>query len=99
MQHMILAKNESGAIFLLLFPLPLSVLAGALKSLDFPDPMPLDELFNLPDEDIINEILNEDQILSAVIDLFKDRSGESVSDMDEEDDIEEQKIISTGEAA
>src|SRR4051794_19762251 len=61
--------------------------------------MPLDELLNLPDEDIINEILNEDQILSAVIDLFKDRSGESVNDMDEEDDSEEQKIITTGEAA
>ena len=69
-------------------------LTNALKILNFSDMMELEEFITIPEENMVCEILDDDEIITELVNNFKKRSdGENTDDLDEMDDsIEEEEI-------
>jgi hypothetical protein len=75
----------------------LDELRNGLKALRLPNAMQMKEFLTIPEEDIIYEVLEDDQIIAELVNIFK--SGENnINDLDEMDDSTEIPIISTNVA-
>ena len=59
--------------------------------------MRVNEFLNIPEEDIIYEIFEDDQIIMELVDIFK-TPNENTDDLDEMDDSDEVVTISTNVA-
>jgi hypothetical protein len=73
-------------------------LAEALKSLHFPDAMNVEEFLNLPDEDIVYEMPDDDQIIAELVDMFKQTPGDGDIEIDEMDDSVEVPVVNSSSA-
>src|SRR6266542_7137501 len=65
-----------------------------IRTLNLPNAMRVNEFLNIPEEDIIYEISEDDQIIMELVDIFK-KSNENTDDLDEMDDSDEIVTIST----
>jgi hypothetical protein len=75
----------------------LDELRNGLKALRLPNAMQMKEFLTIPEEDITYEVLEDDQIIAELVNIFK--SGENnINDLDEMDDSTEIPIISTNVA-
>ena len=63
----------------------LNELSKTIKALNLPNAMQIKEFLNIPEEDITYEILDDDQIIEELVDIFK-KSDENTDDLDERDD-------------
>jgi hypothetical protein len=70
-------------------------LTNALKALNFSDIMELEEFLNISEENIICEILDNDEIITEIVDNFKKKLNEKNTndDLDEIDDSIEEEVI------
>lgn len=71
-------------------------LTNALKILDFSDMMELEEFLTIPEENMVCEILDDDEIITELVNNFKKKSNEENADYldDEMDDSIEEEVIS-----
>lgn len=74
-------------------------LAKALDALQLPDPMPLDEFLNPPDENIVNEVLDDEHIISGLIDIFMEEPDPQNASADDIDDSVEVPAVTISAAA
>jgi hypothetical protein len=75
----------------------LDELRNGLKALRLPNAMQMKEFLTIPEEDITYEVLEDDQIIAELVNIFK--SGENnINDLDEMDDSTEIPIINTNVA-
>jgi hypothetical protein len=72
-------------------------LANDLEALNFPDCTPLEEFLNNPEEDVVDEVLDEDEIMAAIIDMYKNPEIDT-GDAEEEDDSTELPVVSNKHA-
>jgi len=56
--------------------------------------MKVEEFLTIPDEDIVFEVLEDDQIIADLINTFKKSNKENIDNIDEMDDSTEVLIIS-----
>jgi len=68
--------------------LPIKELSEELEALNFSDGMKIEEFLNLPDENIIYEILDDNDIITELVDTFKKKTDESLDDDDDSIEIE-----------
>ncbi len=69
----------------------------ALQALNFSHQMWLEEFLNLPEEDVVYEVPEDDRIIEELVYLFKNADEENV-DSEEMDDSREIPVISTNTA-
>ncbi|GBC04786.1 hypothetical protein RclHR1_05870010 [Rhizophagus clarus] len=71
-------------------------LTNALNTLNFLDMMELEEYLTIPEENIISEIHDDDEIIAEIVNNFKKKSNENNTnnDLDEVDDSIEEEVIS-----
>ena len=62
-----------------------------------PDPMQVEDFLNIPDENIVYEILDENQIIEEIVDMYKTSPNEE--NHPEGDDSAEVEIVSVGTAS
>ena len=62
----------------------LNELSKTIKAFNLPNAMQIKEFLNIPEEDITYEILDDDQIIEKLVDIFK-KSDENTDDLDEGD--------------
>lgn len=72
-------------------------LTDALKALNFSNMMELEEFLTIPEEKIVCEILDDDEIITDLVNNFKKKS-EDTNNFDEIDDSIEEEVISFSEA-
>src|ERR1043165_3393503 len=77
--------------------LELNDLADALQALNLPYPMQAEEFLNIPEEDIVYEVPEDDKIIEELVYLFKNTDKENM-DLEEMDDSDEIPVISTSAA-
>jgi len=68
-------------------------LSRDLQALCLSDPMQVDEFLNIPEENIVNEILPMDQMIEELIDVFKATPDEATDNPEEADDSVEVPVI------
>lgn len=74
-------------------------IAKALQTLHFSDPMNINEFLTIPEEDIIYELPNNDQMITELVNMFKKTDvEEGIDNLDEVDDSTEPAIISVNVA-
>jgi len=76
----------------------LEELSKNIEDLNFSNPMRVEEYLNNPDEDIVYEIPDDDQIISDLVETFGERSDEIENNPEEVDDSVEEEIISPNDA-
>lgn len=70
-------------------------LTDALKALNFSNMMELEEFLTIPEEKIVCEILDDDEIITDLVNNFKKKSNEEeTNNLDEMDDSIEEEVIS-----
>ena len=70
-------------------------LTDALKALNFSNMMELEEFLTIPKEKIVCEILDDDEIITDLVNNFKKKSNEEeTNNLDEMDDSIEEEVIS-----
>ena len=70
-------------------------LTDALKALNFSNMMELEEFLTIPEEKIVCEILDDDEIITDLVNNFKKKSNEEeANNLDEMDDSIEEEVIS-----
>ena len=70
-------------------------LTDALKALNFSNMMELEEFLTIPEEKIVCEILDDDEIITDFVNNFKKKSNEEeTNNLDEMDDSIEEEVIS-----
>ncbi|CAG8783804.1 22567_t:CDS:1, partial [Rhizophagus irregularis] len=69
-------------------------LSRTIQALNLPNVMRVKEFLNIPEEDITYEIFEDEQIITELINIFKN-SYENTEDLDEIDDSDEIVTIST----
>ena len=70
-------------------------LTNALKALNFSNMMELEEFLTIPEEKIVCEILDDDEIITDLVNNFKKKSNEEeTNNLDEMDDSIEEEVIS-----
>ena len=70
-------------------------LTDALKALNFSNMMELEEFLTIPEEKIVCEILDDDEIITELVNNFKKKSNEEeTNNLDEMDDSIEEEVIS-----
>ena len=70
-------------------------LTDALKALNFSNMMKLEEFLTIPEEKIVCEILDDDEIITDLVNNFKKKLNEEESNnLDEMDDSIEEEVIS-----
>ena len=57
--------------------------------------MHVKEFLNFSDENIVYEILDDDQIIAELVNIFKEKFDENIDDPDEIDDSTETEVINT----
>ncbi|CAB5381779.1 unnamed protein product [Rhizophagus irregularis] len=77
--------------------LVLDELADALRDLNLPYPMQAEEFLNLPEENIVYKVPEDDKIIEELVYLFKNTDKEN-TDLEEIDDSDEIPVISTSTA-
>jgi len=75
--------------------LTLDELFEQLDNLHLPDMMHVKEFLNFSDENIVYEILDDDQIIAELVNIFKEKFDENIDDPDEIDDSTETEVINT----
>jgi hypothetical protein len=70
-------------------------LTNALKTLNFPDMMELEEFLNIPKENMVCEILDDDEIIAEIVGNFKKKLNEKNidDDLNEIDNSIEEEVI------
>ncbi|PKB98089.1 hypothetical protein RhiirA5_431965 [Rhizophagus irregularis] len=70
-------------------------LANALKTFNFSDMMELKEFLNIPEENMVYEILDDDEIITEIVDNFKKKPNEKNinDDLDEINNNIEEEVI------
>ncbi len=69
-------------------------LTDAFKALNFPNMMELEEFLTNPEENMVCEILDDNEIITELVDNFKKKSNEkNTDDLDEIDDSIEEEVI------
>src|SRR5688572_29688105 len=77
----------------------LDKISKALDALNLPNSMPAEEFLNIPEENIIYEIPDDDQIITEFTEMFKKSANENpAEDLDEMDDSIETVTVSTNVA-
>ena len=70
-------------------------LTDALKALNFSNMMELEEFLTIPEEKIVCEILDDDEIITDLVNNFKKKSNEEeTNNLDEMDNSIEEEVIS-----
>jgi len=70
-------------------------LTNVLKALNFSNMMELEEFLTIPEEKIVCEILDDDEIITDLVNNFKKKSNEEeTNNLDEMDDSIEEEVIS-----
>ncbi|GBB89894.1 hypothetical protein RclHR1_16730001 [Rhizophagus clarus] len=71
-------------------------LTNALNALNFFNMMELEEYLTIPEENIVSEIHDNDEIIAEIVNNFKKKSNENNTDndLDEVDDNIEKEVIS-----
>ncbi|CAG8563822.1 3724_t:CDS:1 [Dentiscutata heterogama] len=70
-----------------------------IEDLNFSDSMQVEEYLNIPDENIIYEVSNNNQIISDLIETFRERSDKiEYEDPEKADDSVEREIVKPSEA-
>ena len=70
-------------------------LTDALKALNFSNMMELEEFLTIPEEKIVCEIFDDDEIITDLVNNFKKKSNEEeTNNLDEMDDSIEEEVIS-----
>jgi len=70
-------------------------LTDALKALNFSNMMELEKFLTIPEEKIVCEILDDDEIITDLVNNFKKKSNEEeTNNLDEMDDSIEEEVIS-----
>lgn len=71
-------------------------LTDALKALNFSNMMELEEFLTIPEEKIVCEILDDDEIITDLVNNFKKKKSneEETNNLDEMDDSIEEEVIS-----
>ena len=70
-------------------------LTDALKALNFSNMMELEEFLTIPEEKIVCEILDDNEIITDLVNNFKKKSNEEeTNNLDEMDDSIEEEVIS-----
>ncbi len=64
------------------------------KVLHLPNAMKVEEFLTIPEEDVVFEVLEDDQIIADLVNIFKKSEEENINDIDEMDDSTEVPIIS-----
>jgi hypothetical protein len=77
--------------------LVLDELADTLRDLNLPYPMQAEEFLNLPEENIVYKVPEDDKIIEELVYLFKNTDKENM-DLEEIDDSDEIPVISTSTA-
>ncbi|CAG8783509.1 8059_t:CDS:1, partial [Rhizophagus irregularis] len=72
--------------------LVLDELADALRDLNLPYPMQAEEFLNLPEENIVYKVPEDDKIIEELVYLFKNTDKEN-TDLEEIDDSDEIPVI------
>ena len=57
--------------------------------------MHVKEFLNFSDENIVYEILDDDQIIAELVNIFKEKFNENIDDSDKIDDSTETEVINT----
>ncbi|CAB5366685.1 unnamed protein product [Rhizophagus irregularis] len=60
-----------------------------LETLNLPNSMDAEEFLNIPEENIVYEIPEDNQIITELVEMFKKKSDENTDDLDEMDDSTE----------
>src|SRR6266498_4872384 len=76
----------------------LKELHDLFKVLHLSNVMKVEEFLTIPDEDIVFEVLEDDQIIADLINTFKRSNEENIDNIDEMDDSTEVPIISNNVA-
>ena len=71
----------------------LKELHDTFKVLHLPNAMKVEEFLTIPEEDTVFEVLEDDQIIEDLVNIFKKFDKENVNDIDEMDDSTEIPII------
>ena len=71
----------------------LEELRDILKVLHFSNAMKVEEFLTIPEEDIVFEILEDEQVIADLVNTFKRSNKENTNDLDEMDDSSEVPII------
>ena len=72
----------------------LKELHDIFKVLHLPNVMKVEEFLTIPEEDVVFEVLEDDQIIADLVNIFKKSEEENINDIDEMDDSTEVPIIS-----
>ena len=72
----------------------LKELHDIFKVLHLPNVMKVEEFLTIPEEDVVFEVLEDDQIIVDLVNIFKKSEEENINDIDEMDDSTEVPIIS-----
>ena len=73
--------------------LVLNEISKMLEILNLPNSMDVKELLNIPEENIIYEIPEDDQIVAELIEIFKKKPDENTNDLNEIDDSTEIETV------
>ncbi|CAG8835133.1 27721_t:CDS:2, partial [Racocetra persica] len=87
------ADSEESEDEVSLEDLLLKELSKNIEDLNFSNPMRVEEYLNNPDKDIVYKIPDDDQIISDLVETFRERSGEIENNPEEVDDSVEEEII------
>jgi len=76
----------------------LKELHDTFKVLHLPNAMKVEEFLTIPEEDVVFEVLEDDQIIADLVSVFKKSDEVSIDNIDEMDDSVEVPIISSNVA-
>ena len=76
----------------------LEELHNTLKALHLPNAMKVEEFLTIPEEDIVFEVPEDDQVIADLVNIFKKSNEQNINDIDEMDDSTEISIISNNVA-
>lgn len=75
-------------------------LENALVALNLPNPMQAEEFLNMPEEDIVYENIDDDQLIATLVDIFQKGPDDGTTlDPEEADDSTEVPVVSASMAS